>query len=67
VPVALPAVLFLLDRRDGRRHATCEYAAPLALWPYVGLQATAMVAAFVAEFVCRDPSVYVTSTDPDED
>jgi len=64
VPLSLPVFLFLLDRREGRRHDPRERVAVVLLWPYVALQAAAMATAFVAEFVCRDPSVYVTSTDP---
>lgn len=66
-PVLAAYLLFVLDARDGRRHDPVEYAAPLALWPYFGVQALAVVAAFVAEFVRRQPSVYVTSTAPGDD
>ncbi|WP_232702676.1 glycosyltransferase [Halobacterium wangiae] len=66
-PVAATYLLFVLDARDGRRHAPVEYVGPLLLWPYVALQAVAVVVAFLEEFVLRRPSVYVTSTAPTDD
>lgn len=66
-PALSASLLFALDARDGRRHEPVEYVAPLVLWPYAGLQALAVVAAFVAEFVLDRPSVYVTSRAPGDD
>jgi len=66
-PVLAAFLLFVLDARDGRRHDPVEYVAPVLLWPYFGLQALAVVAAFVAEFVLGRASVYVTSTAPGDD
>lgn len=66
-PLLAVSLLFALDARDGRRHDVVEFVAPVVLWPYVGLQALAVVAAFVAEFVLDRPSVYVTSTSPGDD
>ncbi|NIB98499.1 glycosyltransferase family 2 protein [Halobacterium sp. R2-5] len=66
-PILAASLLFALDYRDGRRHDRVEYAAPLLLWPYFALQALAVATAFVAEFVRRQPSVYVTSTAPSDD
>jgi cellulose synthase/poly-beta-1,6-N-acetylglucosamine synthase-like glycosyltransferase len=66
-PLLSVYLLFVLDARDGRRHDPVEYLAPLVLWPYFGLQALAVVAAFVGEFVLGRPSVYVTSTAPGDD
>lgn len=66
-PLSAAALLFVLDARDGRHHDPVECAALLALWPYVGLQSLAVVAAFVAEFVLDQPSVYVTSTTPGDE
>jgi cellulose synthase/poly-beta-1,6-N-acetylglucosamine synthase-like glycosyltransferase len=66
-PVVAASLLFALDARDGRRHRPVEYAGPLLLWPYVGLQAAAVVVALVEEFVLRRSSVYVTSTTPADD
>jgi len=51
-----------LDARDGHRRDALEYAAPLLLWPYVAVQALAVVAAFLEELVLRRPTRYVTST-----
>lgn len=65
VPLALPFLLFGLDRRDGRAHDRREYAAPLLLWPYAALQSLAVVTAFVEEFLLRRSAVYVTSTEAD--
>ena len=50
-----------IDARDGYRHHPLEYAAPLLLWPYAAVQAGAIVASFVDEFVLRRPTRYVTS------
>lgn len=50
-----------LDARDGYRHHPLEFAAPLLLWPYAAVQACAIVAAFVDEFVLRRATRYVTS------
>jgi len=66
-PVLAASLLFVLDARDGRRHDPVEFAAVFLLWPYVGLQALAVVTVFVAAFVLGQESVYVTSTTPDED
>ncbi|SEW10618.1 glycosyltransferase [Halobacterium jilantaiense] len=66
-PVLAASLLFALDARDGRRHDPVESAAVLLLWPYVGLQALAVVTAFVAEFVLDRESVYVTSTASSDD
>ena len=66
-PVLAAYLLFVLDARDGRGHDAVEYVAPLVLWPYFGVEALAVLAAFVAEFVLDRPSVYVTSTPPGDD
>lgn len=50
-----------LDVRDGYRHQTMEYVAPLLLWPYVAVQVWAIVTSFLDEFVLRRPTRYVTS------
>ena len=64
--VAAPYLVFAVDARDGRPHAPVEYVGPLLLWPYFALQATAVLAAFLAEFVFRWPPVYVTSSSAGE-
>ena len=51
----------ILDARDGYNHAPREYVAPILLWPYVALQALAIVTSFVDEFVLQRPTRYVTS------
>lgn len=66
-PGVLSGLLFLLDARDGRGHAPREYAAPLLLWPYFGVQCCVVVAAFVEEFVLRRPVQYVTSVEPTDE
>ncbi|WP_254545374.1 glycosyltransferase [Halomarina pelagica] len=60
-PLVASYLVLAVDARDGRRHERSEYVAPLLLWPYFLLQAGAVVAAFVDEFVVRRPAVYVTS------
>ena len=64
--ILAPYLVFAVDRRDGRRHAPVEYVGPFLLWPYFAVQTAAVIAAFLAEFVFRWPTVYVTSTEPNE-
>lgn len=50
-----------LDARDGYRHHPLEYAAPLFLWPYLGVQLWAIVISFIEEFVLHRAPRFVTS------
>lgn len=50
-----------LDARDGYRHHPLEHAAPLLLWPYLGVQLWAIVISFLEEFVLRRTPRFVTS------
>ena len=51
----------VLDARGGFRHERLTYAAPILFWPYVAVQAYAIVVSFLDEFVLQRPNRYVTS------
>jgi hypothetical protein len=57
----VPAVVFLLDAREGRTHAPAEYLVPASLPAYALLQALALTVAFVDEVVLGRRPVYVTT------
>ncbi len=60
-PIISAYATFALDAKDGYRHDVREYGAPLLLWPYIAVQAVAVVVSFIEEFVLRRPPRYVTS------
>jgi len=61
-PLVASYATLAIDARDGYRRDALEYAAPLLLWPYVVVQAQAIMVSFLDEFVLRRPTRYVTSS-----
>jgi len=61
-PLLAAYATLAIDARDGYRRDAREYLAPLLLWPYLVLQAQAIVVSFLDEFLLRRPTRYVTSS-----